>query len=131
MKKAQKGITLIEVIIAIAIFAMISFVLISSIISMKRVVIRQEEYVRLEMVCYDIDAYYRKYKNNWDEKYFGDKTTNYIGYLTSDYEPATDENAAKYKIIFKDNEILSISSIDGEIVYVENVRLPIDKEDNP
>ena len=70
MKKAQKGITVIEVIVAIAIFVMISLVIISSIISMKQIVARQEEYVRLEMVCYDIDAYYRKYDEIWNEKWW-------------------------------------------------------------
>lgn len=61
MSKSKKGVTLIEVIVSIAIFSMISLALFSSIISMKKVVIRQEEYVRFEMICYDISAYCEKY----------------------------------------------------------------------
>lgn len=65
MRKSKKGVTLIEVIVSIAIFSMISLALFSSVISMKKIIIRQEEYVRIEMVCYDISAYYEKYKASW------------------------------------------------------------------
>ena len=57
MKKTQKGVTLIEVIVAIAVFATISLALFSSVIIMKNVIKRQEEYIKIEMVCYDIKAY--------------------------------------------------------------------------
>ena len=124
MRKSKKGVTLIEVIVSIAIFSMISLALFSSVISMKKVIIRQEEYVRIEMVCYDISAYYEKYKASWPKEYFNSKNNN-IGYLTSDFIPTTDENIATYKIIFSENEIKCILSMDGETIYVENIDLPI------
>ena len=124
MRKSKKGVTLIEVIVSIAIFSMISLALFSSVISMKKIIIRQEEYVRIEMVCYDISAYYEKYKASWPKEYFNSKNNN-IGYLTSDLIPTTDENIATYKIIFSENEIKCILSMDGETIYVENIDLPI------
>ena len=45
--------------------------------------------------------------------------------MTSDFIPTTDENIATYKIIFSENEIKCISSMDGETIYVENIGLPI------
>lgn len=125
MKKVKKGITLVEVIVAIAVFAVVSFALFSSVISMKQVVVTQEEYVKLEMICYDIDAYYQKYEEKWYIEYFEESGYRNIGYLTLEFKPTLNKNEGSYKIMFTENEILSISSIDGETIYVENVSLPI------
>ena len=110
LNKKKKGVTLIEIIVAIAVFSVVSFALFSSIIAMKKVIIRQEEYVRIEMVCHDISAYREKYEESWATKYFDGNVKN-IGYLTSNFNPTTDEKEAKYKIIFSKNEIRSISTM--------------------
>ena len=133
MKNTQKGVTLIEVIVSIAIFATISFTLFSSVIMMKKLVKRQEEYVKLEMVCYDIDAYYHLSKNektgHWYELYFEEISgcdNHYMGYLSSDFKPTIHKNAA-YIVEFSSNKILSIYSADKRTIYVENISLSGEK----
>ena len=76
MKKTRKGLTLVEVIVAIAVFTIISLALFSSYLGMRKVVFRQEEYARLEMVCYDINYYWDKYGSDWAEKYFDNDSIN-------------------------------------------------------
>lgn len=128
MKKVQKGMTLIEVIVAVSVFAVISLALFSSVMAMKNVILRQEEYVKLEMVSYDINAYYIRNPKTWYKDYFGKDANRNNGYLTSTFKPTTDVKEASYKIVFADNQILSISSVDGKTVFVENILLPIEKE---
>lgn len=136
MKKTHKGVTLIEVLVSIAVFAIISLALFSSVIAMKNVIHRQEEYAKIEMVCYDMNAYYHlAEKNNspssWYKLYFGyaSEENEKKGYLSSEFKPTTQENAA-YIVIFDENTIISITSIDKQIIYVENVKLGVNREDN-
>ena len=116
MKRSQKGVTLVEIIVAIAVFSIISLALFSSVFAMKNVVARQEEYVKLEMVCYDISAYY---------DYVEDGE---IIYLTSDFKRTNSDKEASYKIsikVIEDKKLLTITNIDENITFVENVQLPI------
>ena len=125
MKKTQKGVTLIEVIVAIAVFATISLALFSSVMIMKNVIKRQEEYVKIEMVCYDIKAYCEQYEKKWMVKYFEGcniDTKQNIGYLSSDFKPTTYDNA-KYIIKYTKDSIVCISTLDGKVTFVENVSL--------
>lgn len=127
MKQTKKGVTLIEVIVAITVFAVISLVLFSSVIAMNNVIARQEEYVKLEMVCHDMNAYLEKYAEEWCSKYFGGEV-NGEGYLSSDFAPTTNESEASYIIEFSESEnvlTISIHSIDEQTTFVENVILPI------
>lgn len=126
MKKTQKGVTLVEVIVSITVFSIISLALFSSVLAMKSVITRQEEYVKLEMVCYDIKAYYQNNPSDWFDSYFNvqDQGKTDIGYLTSNFEPSIDETEASYIIEFKENNeglTISIYSMDRNITYVENV----------
>ena len=82
MKKTYKGLTLVEVLVSIAVFTIISLAMFSSLLAMTKVVALQEDYARIEMVCYDINAYWDMYGDNnlaegdhtnvWYKKYFGD-----------------------------------------------------------
>lgn len=74
MKKTRKGLTLVEVIVAIAVFTIVSLALFSSYLGMRKVVFRQEEYARLEMVCYDINYYWDAYGEGWANVYFAPST---------------------------------------------------------
>ena len=123
MKRTKRGVTLVEVLVAIAVFAIISLALFSSVIAMKNVIIRQEEYVKIEMICYDIDAYYEKYSTDWPAKYFGEDVEPQKGYLTPNFEPTVDVNESAYIVHFENDRIISITNIEDTIVYVENVVL--------
>lgn len=133
MERTKKGVSLVEVIVAIAVFSVISLTLFSAVIGLKSVVDRQEEYVKLEMICYDISAYHTKQTNElpWYKSYFGSGITlnNYvgIGYLKSDFSPTLDQNEAAYIIRFSANQVISISDVSDTNTFVEGVKLPIEE----
>lgn len=134
MKKTRKGATLVEVIVSIAVFTIISLAMFSSYIGMRQIVYRQEEYTRIEMICYDINYHWDRYGDDWGKEYFKDDIVAengiYTGYLDKDFKPQTSGTNARYSIQYKyededevDNLIIvSIKSIDGERVYIENVK---------
>lgn len=130
MKKTKRGLTLVEVIVAIAVFAVIALALFSTYIGMRKVSHRQEEYVRLEMVCYDINYYWDAYGQNttdkeqdWSYKYSGKYDDKYIS-LNSDFEPISSGNATytiTYKIVGDELIIESVKTTVGDKVYIENL----------
>ena len=134
MKKTQKGLTLVEVLVAITVLSITMFALLSTIVAMRKVVARQEEYVKIKMVCQDIDAYWDKYglgegeNKGWASCYFNDETQNSsgdTGYLTSKFVPVGENNTSNYKIVYHINDsqelvINSITSPDKKIL-VENL----------
>ena len=70
MHRKQKGTTLVEVLVSITVFAIISVAMFSSLLAMRKVVARQEEYLRFDMICRDIDFYYDEYGKDWAKEYF-------------------------------------------------------------
>ena len=124
MRKSKKGLTLVEVLVAISVLTIVIFALFSTIIAMRKVVARQEEYVKIKMVCQDIEAYWDKYGEDWADKYFeGEYETNNLkGYLTSKFYPVTNYDKNYYKIEFSYDDdsnskkliIDSIKSPDGK-----------------
>lgn len=128
MKKARKGLTLVEIVVAIAVFSIISLALISANVGLVRVVSRQEEYTRLDMASHDMMAFYDAYGVDWAEKYFSKNGEIFVvggeyGFLNKDFLPCSESDAnKKYTIHFK-TEIgeLDIISIKSEsFVYVED-----------
>ena len=115
MKKSKKGMTLVEVLVAITVLSIIVFALLSTLVSMRKVVARQEEYVKIKMVCQDIEAYRDKYKSQWAEYYFNNgvsyENQKSVGYLTSSFKPTSDESQAEYKISFQDSTDEKISKL--------------------
>jgi prepilin-type N-terminal cleavage/methylation domain-containing protein len=146
MKKTRKGLTLIEVLVSIAVFGIISLALISSYIGIKGIVTRQEEYVRLEMIAYDINYYWDAYGDNWESEYFGvDLTPNNVGdtkgylkYDDGEIVSTTDATAPYYVLVTYADEdrdtikelIITISSSDRDYVSELNCGEPNIKEGN-
>jgi prepilin-type N-terminal cleavage/methylation domain-containing protein len=128
MKKSKKGFTLIEVIVSIAIFATVCTLAFSMLITMRNINMRQKEYVKINMVCYDIDAYYRKYNDEWTIQYFGTNEIIDEAYLDAEFIPTIDKNKGKYIIKLDNNDIFSIYSIENNISFVENVKLPLGED---
>ena len=129
MKKTRKGLTLIEVLVSIAVFAIISLALVTSIIGIKGVVNRQEEYVRFEMAAYDMNYYWDKYGFYWDDKYFGynvspnlpEGNNEYKGYLefkNGEVVPTSDVTAPYWVTFRYDNGELIISIDSKDRSYV-------------
>ena len=107
MKNTRKGLTLVEIIVAIAVFSIVSVAFFTSYVSMNKVVARQEEYVRFEMICYDINYYWDMYLYEWDDKYFDTDISDaspgtYTAYFDKDFEPKSDNNDKKaaYQITY-------------------------------
>lgn len=123
MKKTKKGLTLVEVIVSIAVFTVISLALFSSFLGMRRVSLRQEENVRLEMACYDL-------KYEWD-MYGTDGTNGFSGngtrYLDSDFKvlPVDRIAEATYKITYTVSDghlvISSVASMIDDKVFIEDL----------
>lgn len=130
MKKARKGLTLVEVVVAIAIIAVISVALVTAYAGIVRVTARQEEYVRLEMVCNDMKAYFDAYgADDWDVKYFAPNTpeqifgNRYQGYLNSKFQPCSlTDGDKKYTITYEvvDDKLNIISIESSAFVYAED-----------
>ena len=130
MRKSKKGLTLVEVLVAITVLSITMFALLSTIVAMRKVVARQEEYVKIKMVCQDIDAYCDKFGDDWAKHYFKfNKVEDYTqGYLTSNFEPTADSNKAEYIISFVDNngEVnLSIKNQSKDRVIVSGFKISI------
>lgn len=132
MKSTKKGLTLVEVIVAIAVFAVIALALFSTYIGMRKVSHRQEEYVRLEMVCYDINYYWDAYGQNttdkeqdWSYKYSGKYSEDHLISLNSEFKPISSGTATytiKYSIN-SDGELIieSVKTTVGDKVYIKDL----------
>lgn len=126
MKKARKGLTLVEIIVAIAVFSIVSIAFFTSYVSMNKVVARQEEYTRFEMICYDINYYWDMYGKGWDKKYFNGEVSGNTAYFDKDFEPQSGDDNAVYKITYSCDTELTIIKIEkignDKKVIVENVK---------
>ena len=133
MRKSKKGMTLVEVLVAITVLSIIVFALLSTLVAMRKVVARQEEYVKIKMVCRDIEAYREKYESKWAAHYFnnGAHYENKVGYLTSSFKPTSDKSQAEYEISFQysteDKKIsnLSIIKTSDQKVLVSDLFFPL------
>ena len=125
MKNTKKGLTLVEVLVAISVFTIIIFALFTSIAAMRKVVSRQEEAVRIKMACQDMNVYWEEYKNSstdWFKEYFG--VTDNKGYLTSNCKPTANPDEAYYTVTFDDKQTIKIVSSDDRVL-IENLQLPL------
>ena len=59
-----------EVLVAIAVFSIISVAMFSSLLVLRKTSARQEEYLRFDMICSDIAFYGDEYGRGWDKEYF-------------------------------------------------------------
>lgn len=109
MKKSQKGLTLVEVLVSISVFTIIIFSLFSTLLAMRKVVARQEEYVKIEMVCQDINVYWQS-----DPQRFIDET----GVVIKEFTIDSKQYVLTYYVDIEDYSstklrIRSIRSADG------------------
>ncbi|MBO5716169.1 MAG: prepilin-type N-terminal cleavage/methylation domain-containing protein [Clostridia bacterium] len=134
MKKTKKGLTLVEVLVAITVLSIIVFALLSTLVAMRKVVARQEEYVKIKMVCQDIDAYWEKYKTtDWADDYFNGTTSNNRGYLTADFKPTSNITQGVYEISFSydsNDQLVNLSIIkeSDKKVLVSGLDFPLKKQ---
>lgn len=136
MKKTKKGLTLVEVIVAIAVFAVITLALFSTYLGIRKLSFRQEEYVRLEMVCYDINYYWDAYGDKWAAQYTGkDDANSAKGTISLDSNFKFISGNSTYVIEYEKNEkgeliIKTVKSIATNKVYIENLNCGISPKNN-
>ena len=130
MKKTYKGLTLVEVLVSIAVFTIISLAMFSSLLAMTKVVALQEDYARIEMACYDMNAYWDMYGKDWDDYYFDrdpshTSTEDRIGYLTyqsGKLVPTNDHNNSDFTVKYSEADgkliILSVRSESKDREYL-------------
>ena len=98
---------------------------------MRKVVSRQEEYVRIKMVCNDMNVYYQRYQHTeeaWYNKYLGENVDKTV-YLKSNFECTTEYTEAHYIIIFNDTyDLITIKTKDDDKVLINNLQLPLGEE---
>lgn len=130
MKKTQKGLTLVEVLVSIAVFTIISLVMFSSLLAMTKVVALQEDYARIEMACRDMNAYWDMYGEDWDIKYFQLDSNSDVGYLkyqNGQLVPTSDLNNSDFTVKYSEADgKLRIISVRSEAKEREYLNDPID-----
>ncbi|MBR2926858.1 MAG: type II secretion system protein [Clostridia bacterium] len=126
----KKGTTLVEVLVAIAVFSIISVAMFSSLLVMRKTVARQEEYLRFEMICSDIAFFGDEYGRDWDEHYFSlenrqDEGNIYYGY---NFHPSTTEQVYCLSYSYADTNgdghaelIISVRHVESERVIIDQL----------
>lgn len=120
----KKGLTLVEVMVATAIFTMTFAVCITLSLSSVKQEKRQRDYMTFESICYDINFYCNTYKKEWANKYFGDteKTSHYYDIT---YKMVTNIDEANYELVYDYNEnhelIVNVKDIKNNKVIIENL----------
>jgi len=103
--KDKKGFSLIESLVAVAIFVIAAAAVLSMYMSLETALKRQREYVVFEGICLDIAFYGDRYGKNWDDEYFSGATTygdgiNTLCYYTSSYSPTAEKGEAEYTLSY-------------------------------
>ena len=152
----KKGSTLVEVMVALAVLAIVSASLVAGYLSINNVQLRQKEYLYFEGVCLDVDKLYDEYGVGadgmaWANVYFPAGTINAEGvqngegvvpnpdkwfvYYTQDFVPcmASDEQQIVYKVEFwyekdgqRTNVFDSSCSLVVHIIHNGNSRVVVD-----
>ena len=126
--KKQKGATLVEVLVAVTVFAIISIAMFTSFLIMKKMVAKQKEYLEFEIICRDINHYSNKYLRDWDLYYFGykdrkdDNGDGVYVYYDFDYCLSETEKAYCLEYYYTEQNELIIS-----VYHNETKRIIIDK----
>lgn len=134
MKKTKKGLTLVEVLVSVAVFAVVTLALTSTYIGMRNLSRRQEQYVRLEMVCYDINYYWDAYGEEWATHYLKSNDVNedvkkvgeeYHIFLNTEFKPASGGSKYTYRVIYsiENNELIIklVETSAKDRVYIKNL----------
>lgn len=126
--KTKKGTTLVEVLVAIAVFSIISTAMFSSLLVLRKTAARQEEYVRFEMVCTDIAFYGDEYKRAWDKEYFSLPASQDAGqvYYGHDFQPSETEQIYCLSYSYADTNGDSYEELIVSIRHVESGRFIIE-----
>ena len=122
----KKGLTLVEVMVATAIFTMTFAVCITLSLSSVKQEKRQRDYMTFESICYDINYYCNAYKIEWANKYFGDDiNAPKAHYYDITYKIVSNRDEANYELVYSYNEsnelIVNVNDIKNNRKIIDNL----------
>ena len=122
----KKGLTLVEVMVATAIFTMTFAVCITLSLSSIKQEKRQRDYMTFESICYDINYYCNAYKIEWANKYFGDDiNAPKAHYYDITYKIVSNRDEANYELVYSYNEsnelIVNVNDIKNNRKIIDNL----------
>ena len=119
----KKGLTLVEVMVATAIFTMTFAVCITLSLSSVKQEKRQRDYMTFESICYDINYYCNAYNKDWASNYFKDDNTTHYYDIT--YKIVTNIDEANYELVYSYNEsnelIVNVNDIKNNRKIIDNL----------
>ena len=126
--KKKKGTTLVEVLVAIAVFSIISAAMLSSLLILRKTSARQEEYLRFEMICSDIAFYGDEYGRDWDKEYYSLPASQNEGkvYYDHDFELSTTDKIYCLSYSYLDTNSDGYPELIVTIRHVESGRFIIE-----
>ena len=122
----KNGLTLVEVMVATAIFTMTFAVCITLSLSSVKQEKRQRDYMTFESICYDINYYCNAYKSEWANKYFGDDiNAPKAHYYDITYKIVSNRDKANYELVYSYNDnnelIVNVNDIKNNRAIIENL----------
>ena len=105
-KIRQKGSSLVEVLVGVVVFLFICSALFAAYLGMKKQSLYQEELVRFEIICRDIDAYYDAYGADWDVKYFAEYAEDGVVYFDYAFQPSLDMKIYRLEYFVQDGALV-------------------------
>ena len=122
----KKGLTLVEVMVATAIFTMTFAVCITLSLSSVKQEKRQRDYMTFESICYDINYYCNAYKSEWANKYFGDDiNAPKAHYYDITYKLVSNKDEANYELVYTYNDnhelIVNVNDIKNNRKIIDNL----------
>lgn len=122
----KKGLTLVEVMVATAIFTMTFAVCITLSLSSVKQEKRQRDYMTFESICYDINYYCNAYKSEWANKYFGDDiNAPKAHYYDITYKIVLNRDEANYELVYSYNDskelIVNVNDIKNNRKIIDNL----------
>ena len=122
--KARKAYTLVEVVVAFAVFMIILIGVTTTFTFSAKMQKRGENFVHFETICLDIDTFSDKYGREWDLNYFGEKQDSASIYYNSQYEKTTQENAQfelSYYYTVSNELIVNVKDVNTNFKIIENL----------
>ena len=121
----RKSFTLVEVMVALAVFAIVIVGITTTVIFINKIEKRSEYFSHFETICLDIDKYSDEYGKEWDLHYYGEKKDEGTIYYSDNYEIVGSVEAAKFTLTYSYNSsgqlIVNVSEKGKEKKIIENL----------
>ena len=99
----RKAFTLVEVMVALAVFAIVIVGVTTTVIFVTRMEKRSEYFSHFETICLDIDKYSDEYGREWDLHYYGEKKDEGTIYYSSSYGIVPTQVESKFTLTYSYN----------------------------